>query len=135
MHDLVSSTEEMHYENFRISRLTLDGLTDDDPVVRARKIFEAKMREEEETLKKRFTVQVRMEENRFRAWEQKVKVSSLGGLGNGKFGRLNLFTHTDSLFSPFFQLMAERDRLNSDLEEHHRVIRSLKEILPQTTPQ
>ncbi len=72
MHDLVSSTEELHYENFRISRLTSDGLTDDDPMVRARKVFEAKMREEEEALKKRFTVQVRMEENRFRAWEQKV---------------------------------------------------------------
>ena len=35
-------------------------------------MFEAKMKEEEEALRKRFTEQVRMEENRFRQWEQRV---------------------------------------------------------------
>ncbi|KAJ3297383.1 hypothetical protein HK104_000554 [Borealophlyctis nickersoniae] len=72
MHDLISSTEESHYENFRASKLTAEGRSDDDPAVRARKGLEAKMKEEEEALRKRFTEQVRMEENRFRQWEQRL---------------------------------------------------------------
>ena len=88
----------------------MDGLTDDDPVVRARKIFEAKMREEEETLKKRFTVQVRMEENRFRAWEQKVRGLKLDEIKLGwwmkSLGTLKFFTHLDFLFSLFPNLAA-----------------------------
>ncbi|KAJ1560541.1 hypothetical protein HK405_006732 [Cladochytrium tenue] len=72
MHDLISTTEEHHFENFRINKLTAEGRSDDDPAVRARKNLEQKMREEEEALRKRFTEQVRMEENRFRQWEQKL---------------------------------------------------------------
>ena len=76
MHDLISSTEENHYENYRVNRLTSEGRSDDDPAVRARKGLEAKMKEEEDALRKRFTEQVRMEENRFRQWEQRVRADS-----------------------------------------------------------
>ncbi|TPX37855.1 hypothetical protein SeMB42_g06835 [Synchytrium endobioticum] len=95
MHDLISTTQENHYENFRSVKLAALGRTDDDPAVRAKKMFEAKMKEEEEALRKRFTEQVRMEENRFRQWEQR--------------------------------LIAERDRLNKDLETQHRAVKTLEE--------
>ena len=72
MHDLISTTEDSHYENFRVAKLTSEGRSDDDPMVRARKALELKMKEEEEALRKRFTEQVRLEESRFRQWEQKV---------------------------------------------------------------
>ncbi|KAJ3110811.1 hypothetical protein HDU96_006248 [Phlyctochytrium bullatum] len=99
MHDLISMTEEHHYENFRTAKLTAEGRSDDDPGVRARKALEAKMKEEEEALRKRFTEQVRMEENRFRQWEQR--------------------------------LIAERDRLNLDLESHHKQVKALEEELEE----
>lgn len=72
MHDLIASTEEAHYENFRANKLSSEGRSDDDPAIRARKGLESKMKDEEEALRKRFTEQVRMEENRFRQWEQRV---------------------------------------------------------------
>lgn len=56
-----------------------------------------KFREEEDMLRKRFTDQVKSEENRFRQWEQ--------------------------------QLIAERDRLNKDLETQHAQIKSLESDL------
>ncbi|CAG8760710.1 1215_t:CDS:2, partial [Rhizophagus irregularis] len=52
---------------------------------------------EEEALRKRFTEQVKQEENRFRQWEQ--------------------------------HLIAERDRLNKDLEAEHSHIKSLEQEL------
>jgi cell division control protein 12 len=72
MHDLISTTEDHHFENFRGERLRQEGRSDDDPEVRSRKVLEIKMKEEEEALRKRFTEQVRLEETRFRQWEQKV---------------------------------------------------------------
>jgi cell division control protein 12 len=72
MHDLISTTEDHHFENYRVAKLTSEGRSDDDPAIRARKTLESKMKEEEEALRKRFTEQVRMEENRFRQWEQRV---------------------------------------------------------------
>ncbi|KAI8607115.1 hypothetical protein BC830DRAFT_204600 [Chytriomyces sp. MP71] len=72
MHDLISSTHETHYEAHRVTKLTAAGRSDDDPVLSARRNFEGKMKEEEEALRKRFTEQVRLEENRFRQWEQKL---------------------------------------------------------------
>ena len=54
----------------------------------------AKMREEEESLRKKFTEQVKAEESRFRQWEQR--------------------------------LIAERDRLNKDLENEHNYIKTLE---------
>nr|KAJ3423174.1 hypothetical protein HK105_001300 [Polyrhizophydium stewartii] len=94
MHDLITSTEEEHYETFRSTKLLSMGRSDDDPVARAKKSLASKMKEDEEALRKRFTEQVRQEENRFRQWEQK--------------------------------LIAERDRLNRDLEEHHSLVKELE---------
>ncbi|RKO94908.1 hypothetical protein CXG81DRAFT_9645 [Caulochytrium protostelioides] len=92
LHDLIETTEKRHYENFRTAKLAREGRTDDDPDVRARKLFAARMKEEEELLRKRFTEDVRKEEARFRTWEQK--------------------------------LMAERDRLNKDLEFQHAAVKA-----------
>ncbi|KAI9105687.1 Septin-domain-containing protein [Phlyctochytrium arcticum] len=99
MHDLIVSTEEQHYENFRMDKLASEGRSDDDPAIRARKALEVKMKEEEDALRKRFTEQVRMEENRFRQWEQR--------------------------------LIAERDRLNKDLETQHKYVKALEEELDE----
>ncbi|KAJ3022580.1 hypothetical protein HKX48_005766 [Thoreauomyces humboldtii] len=101
MHDLIASTEENHYENFRSDRMASEGRNDDDPATRARRGLEGQMKEEEEALRKRFTEQVRMEENRFRQWEQR--------------------------------LIAERDRLNRDLESQHKSVKSLEEELDELT--
>ncbi|KAJ3274179.1 hypothetical protein HDV01_003462 [Terramyces sp. JEL0728] len=73
MYDLISSTEDNHYEEYRMQRLTASGLSDDDPVRNAQKNMSAKMKEDEESLRKRFTEQVRLEESRFRKWEQNVR--------------------------------------------------------------
>ena len=55
MHDLNSSTVDIHYENHRILKLTARGKTDDYPQGKARKAFERTMKEEEEALLKRLT--------------------------------------------------------------------------------
>jgi len=34
MDSLISTTEEVHYEDYRANRLTKEGRTDDDPQVR-----------------------------------------------------------------------------------------------------
>jgi cell division control protein 12 len=72
MHDLIQSTNETHYETHRSSRLTTMGRNDEDPDAMAKKTLEKSMKGEEEALRKRFTEQVRLEESRFRKWEQKV---------------------------------------------------------------
>ncbi|KAJ3247778.1 hypothetical protein HDU78_003270 [Chytriomyces hyalinus] len=72
MHDLITTTHEHHYETHRVAKLTASGRSDDDPALQARRGFEAKMKEEEAELRKKFTEQVRLEENRFRQWEQKL---------------------------------------------------------------
>lgn len=61
---------------------------------RAKKFTNPKFKEEEDNLRKKFTEQVKQEENRFRHWEQ--------------------------------QLIAERDRLNKDLEDKHAQIKNLE---------
>lgn len=76
MHDLISSTQEIHYENYRSERMSVvEGKSDDDPATKANKALIGSMKKDEEMLRKRFTEQVRMEENRFRQWEQRVKCS------------------------------------------------------------
>lgn len=77
MHDLVNTTHEIHYENFRSKRLTSQGKNDDDPVQKAKKSLAIQMKEDEDNLRRRFTEQVRLEENRFRQWEQKVKMDDV----------------------------------------------------------
>jgi len=73
---------------------------------KTRKLDNPKFKEEEEALRKRFTEQVKLEEARFRQWEQRV---------------LSHLTRYLTL-----QLIAERDRLNKDLEATHASIKQLE---------
>jgi cell division control protein 12 len=68
MLDLITSTEENHYEAYRLAQMETRKFG--EPKVR--KIDNPKYREEEEMLRKRFTEQVKLEEARFRQWEQHV---------------------------------------------------------------
>lgn len=75
MYDLITSTENNHYEVFRKNIFTGKGLGEDDVVMKfadqpAKKTIKPK--DDEESLRKRFTEQVRLEEARFRKWEQNV---------------------------------------------------------------
>ncbi|KAI5293832.1 hypothetical protein KEM52_005141 [Ascosphaera acerosa] len=83
MLDLITTTEEQHYEAYRAHQME----TRKSGEARPRKLDKPQFKEEEEALRKRFTEQVKVEEQRFRQWEQK--------------------------------LIAERDRLNKDLESTH----------------
>ncbi|KAI6911750.1 cdc12 like protein, partial [Hortaea werneckii] len=90
MLDLTHTTEENHYEAYRAQQMETRKFGE----ARPRKLDNPKFKEEEEALRKRFTEQVKVEEQRFRQWEQK--------------------------------LIAERDRLNKDLESSHAVIKQLE---------
>ncbi len=68
MLDLIHTTEEMHYEAYRAQQMETRKFGE----ARPRKLDNPKFKEEEELLRKRFTEQVKMEENRFRQWEQKL---------------------------------------------------------------
>ncbi|EFP89528.1 hypothetical protein PGT21_001607 [Puccinia graminis f. sp. tritici] len=93
MLDLINTTEETHYENYRQQQMETRKFG--EPKVK--KLDNPKFKEEEETLRKRFTEQVKLEESRFRSWEQ--------------------------------HLIAERDRLNKDLEQAHSAIKVLESEL------
>ncbi|EIW77855.1 Septin [Coniophora puteana RWD-64-598 SS2] len=90
MLDLISTTEELHYENYRQQQMETRKFG--EPKVK--KVDNPKFKEEEEQLRRRFTEQVKAEEARFRQWEQ--------------------------------HLIAERDRLNKDLEMAHSAIKALE---------
>lgn len=90
MLDLIQSTEEVHYEVYRAKQMETRKFGE----ARTRKFDNPKFKEEEDNLRKMFTEQVRVEEQRFRQWEQ--------------------------------NLIAERDRLNKDLETTHAAIRQLE---------
>jgi cell division control protein 12 len=90
MLDLIHTTEENHYEAYRAQQMETRKFGE----ARPRKLDNPKFKEEEEALRKRFTEQVKVEEQRFRQWEQK--------------------------------LIAERDRLNKDLEASHAEIKRLE---------
>ncbi|CAE6471188.1 unnamed protein product [Rhizoctonia solani] len=90
MLDLINTTEELHYENYRQQQMETRKFG--EPKVK--KLDNPKFKEEEEGLRKRFTEQVKAEEARFRQWEQ--------------------------------HLIAERDRLNKDLEQAHSAIKALE---------
>jgi cell division control protein 12 len=68
MLDLVTTTEETHYEAYRQAQMETRKFG--EPKVK--KLDNPKFKEEEELLRKRFTEQVKMEEARFRQWEQHV---------------------------------------------------------------
>ncbi|KZW03149.1 Septin [Exidia glandulosa HHB12029] len=90
MLDLISTTEESHYENYRQAQMETRKFG--EPKVK--KLDNPKFKEEEEGLRRRFTEQVKAEEARFRQWEQ--------------------------------HLIAERDRLNKDLELAHSAVKQLE---------
>lgn len=73
MLDLINSTEENHYEAYRLAQMETRKFG--EPKVK--KIDNPKFKEEEEMLRKRFTEQVKLEESRFRQWEQHVRLISL----------------------------------------------------------
>ncbi|KAE9967048.1 hypothetical protein BLS_006622 [Venturia inaequalis] len=95
MLDLIHTTEENHYEAYRAQQMETRKFGE----ARPRKLDNPKFKEEEEALRKRFTEQVKVEEQRFRQWEQK--------------------------------LIAERDRLNKDLEQSHAIIKQLESEVEQ----
>ncbi|KAI9299773.1 Septin-domain-containing protein [Cunninghamella echinulata] len=68
MLDLISTTEENHYENYRQREMANRKFG--EPKIK--KYENPKHREKEDALRKVFTEQVRQEENRFRQWEQQL---------------------------------------------------------------
>lgn len=90
MLDLIQSTEEVHYEAYRAKQMETRRFGE----ARDKKFDNPKFKEDEDRLRKMFTEQVQVEEQRFRQWEQ--------------------------------NLIAERDRLNKDLETTHATIRQLE---------
>ncbi|POV99703.1 hypothetical protein PSHT_13419 [Puccinia striiformis] len=66
MLDLINTTEETHYENYRQQQMETRKFGE----AKVKKLDNPKFKEEEETLRKRFTEQVKLEESRFRSWEQ-----------------------------------------------------------------
>ena len=68
MLDLISTTEESHYENYRQQQMETRKYGER----KVKKFNNPKFQEEEEQLRRRFTEQVKAEEARFRQWEQHV---------------------------------------------------------------
>ncbi|KAI9723018.1 MAG: Septin spn4 [Candelaria pacifica] len=68
MLDLIHTTQEVHYEQYRGQQMETRKFGEPRP----RKLDNPKFKEEEEHLRKRFTEQVKVEESRFRQWEQKL---------------------------------------------------------------
>ncbi|KAI8372476.1 Septin-domain-containing protein [Blakeslea trispora] len=99
MIDLITSTEDNHYETYRQQQM--NNRKFGEP--KKKKEEHPKFREKEEDLRKVFTEKVKNEESRFRQWEQ--------------------------------QLIAERDRLNKDLETQHAQIKALEVELDQAYQQ
>ncbi|EGW34957.1 uncharacterized protein SPAPADRAFT_58082 [Spathaspora passalidarum NRRL Y-27907] len=113
MLDLVLSTNEIHFENFRSTKLGADEEENEDELKeeltnekgevvkkpsitkKPRRLHNPKFKEEEDQLKKFFTEQVKAEEQRFRQWETNI--------------------------------INERNRLNQDLEEMQLKLKNLEE--------
>lgn len=68
MLDLITTTEEVHYENYRQTQMETRKFGEP----RSLPNENAKFKEEEEELRQRFTEQVKSEEGRFRQWEKQV---------------------------------------------------------------
>ena len=71
MLDLISTSEELHYENYRQQQMETRKFGE----AKVKKLDNPKFKEEEEQLRKRFTEQVKQEEARFRHWEQHASIS------------------------------------------------------------
>lgn len=75
LHDLISTTQEYFYEEYRSQAIGNGGvptLFENGDGVQSKAAFQLKMKQDEAALRKRFAEQVRLEETRFRQWEQKV---------------------------------------------------------------
>ncbi len=72
MHDLVVKTNDVYYESFRSKTLSTRGFSDKDPHSITKKMLADKMKNDEDALRKSFLEQVKLEENRFKQWEQRV---------------------------------------------------------------
>lgn len=70
--DLISSTEELHFETYRTLRMENGDGEVQNGIATSRKLHNPKFKEEENALKKFFTDQVKAEEHRFRQWEQNI---------------------------------------------------------------
>lgn len=68
MLDLIQNTEDVHYENYRSKQMETRKFGE----ARTRKFDHPHFKEEEDKLRKMFTEQVRVEEQRFRQWEQNL---------------------------------------------------------------
>lgn len=68
MLDLIHTTEEIHYEAYRGQQMETRKFGE----TRVRTLNNPKFKEEEDALRKRFTEQVKVEEQRFRQWEAKL---------------------------------------------------------------
>ncbi|KAI9313756.1 Septin-domain-containing protein [Dichotomocladium elegans] len=68
MHDLISTTEEVHYENYRQLQMETRKFGE----TKSKKYENPKFKEREEKLRLAFTEQVKKEENRFRQWEAQL---------------------------------------------------------------
>jgi cell division control protein 12 len=75
MLDLITTTEDLHYENYRQTQMETRKFGDPRPKASEN----AKFKEEEEALRTRFTDNVKSEENRFRLWEKQVNSMIYGG--------------------------------------------------------
>lgn len=79
MLDLISTSEELHYENYRQAQMETRKFGE----AKVKKLDNPKFKEEEEMLRKKFTEQVKAEEARFRQWEQHVSfITFFLGLGS-----------------------------------------------------
>lgn len=72
MLDLITTTEDNHYENYRQTQMETRKFGE----ARSQQNENTKFIEEEEILRKRFTDQVKSEEQRFRQWEKQVSFAS-----------------------------------------------------------
>lgn len=71
MLDLITTTEEVHYENYRQQQMANRKFGEPKP----QRPLSRRHREKEEALRKAFTEQVKQEEQRFRKWEEQVSFS------------------------------------------------------------
>lgn len=68
MLDLITTTEDNHYENYRQAQMETRKFGE----ARTQPNENAKFKEEEEDLRRKFAEQVKAEEKRFRSWESQV---------------------------------------------------------------
>eukprot|EP00732_Lithocolla_globosa_P005161 Lithocolla_globosa_v1_NODE_5163_length_1290_cov_80.735223.p1 type:complete len:393 gc:universal NODE_5163_length_1290_cov_80.735223:77-1255(+) len=68
--DIISTTEDIHYEAFRDTQMAKGGLKEGITPEKLKKELEQKCKSREEEMRKKFTEQVKQEESRFHAWEE-----------------------------------------------------------------